>query len=98
MPDAPTITVQCPHCQYRLEVNPASGEVVAQAEPVKPKKSLSDLLAEQETAKDKRSQAYRQSLESEQTKAQRLKEQVRKALDTIKPEDIKPELRDFDLD
>ena len=70
----------CPHCKHLLTVDAASREVLECKAPAKTKKSLAELMAEQDAAKDKRAAAFQQAAEAERTKAERLQAQFRKAL------------------
>ncbi|HNW93966.1 MAG TPA: hypothetical protein PKM88_13740 [bacterium] len=96
--DDPAFEVACPHCKHLLTVDPASREVLECREPAKVKKSLADLMAEQNAAKDKRAAAFQQAVESEKTKRERLQAKFRQALATA--ESAPPDAgfpRDIDL-
>lgn len=74
------IAVTCPHCKHLLTIDAASHAVLACKEPARVKKSLADMLAEQDAAKDKRAAAFAQAAAAEHTKADRLRAKFQQAL------------------
>ncbi len=77
---ADTYDVTCPHCQHLLTIDAAARAVTASKPPAKVKKSLAELMAEQDAAKDKRAAAFEAAAAAERTKKERLREQFKKSL------------------
>jgi hypothetical protein len=93
--------VTCPHCHAALTVSPDARAVVGHKEPHKPKpvEDMDEAVQLLKKDPERRENLFAQSLESEKTKADRLKKSfedlLRRAQD--EPDDTRP-LRDMDLD
>ncbi|MBL8022950.1 MAG: hypothetical protein JNK54_01515 [Elusimicrobia bacterium] len=93
--------VTCPHCHAALTISPDARAVVGHKEPHKPKpvEDMDEAVQLLKKDPERRENLFAQSLESEKTKADRLKKSfedlLRKAQD--EPDGARP-VRDMDLD
>ncbi len=93
--------VQCPCCKARLTISPEARAVVAhkEAAPPKPVASLDEGVAVVKKDPERRAGLFAQSLESEKSKADRLKKSFNDLLQKAKDDPDAPRpLRDMDLD
>ncbi|MFQ5899884.1 MAG: hypothetical protein ACE5JN_16795 [Candidatus Methylomirabilia bacterium] len=93
------ITVSCPCCHAKLRVDPALRAVIAHDPPPRsgPARDLNSALQALEGASARRTEAFKETLESEQGKGKLLDRKFRESLKKAKDEPDPP-LRPIDVD
>jgi len=93
--------IECPCCQAKLKIDPETCAVIAHEVPVKPPpiEDLAAAVAKLKGEAGRRDEVFRKNVESEKQHGKVLEKKFDELLKQAKEKpDLKPPVRDFDLD